>query len=184
MANEDFSDFYDDETFRKFKEMIDRIFGGQFGQNFGSFMNFFNDPNIIKKLQDEGRVDIGFSLSTDENGNVNINSFNPGMTFPNQIDNPESSLSEPYFDIIEDGDEIVIVGDVAGYSKENIHIGSKASTKLIIKGISENKSFTKELDLPAFDTKSVKAKLRNGTLEIKVSSIQEKEDSSHKIKIE
>lgn len=184
MANEDFPDYNDDEGFRKFKEMIDRILGGQFGQNFGSFMNFFNDPNIIKKLQDEGRVDIGFSLATDENGNVNINSFNPGMNFSQQFPSDSVNEKEPFFDIMEDGDSIIIVGDVPGFSKENIHIGSKGNTKLIIKGTSEDRSFNKELDLPLFDTKSVKAKFRNGTLEITVKSIQEKLDEDHKIFIE
>ena len=182
MANDDFpDDFSNDDAFNKFKEMIERMFGNQFGQNpIGPFVNLFNNPDILKKLEQDGKVDFGFSLSADENGNVKIDPFSPGMIFPNQFDSNTSS-DEPFFDVIEDGDNVIIVGDVAGYSKEDIHIGSK-NNNLIIQGKTSDKSFTKEIDLTDFDDKSVKAKLRNGTLEISVKVFKEK--FGHKIPIE
>ena len=178
MANDDFPNgFPDDEAFNKFKEMINRMLGNQIGP----FMNLFNDPDILKKLQEDGHVNIGFSLNADENGNVNVHPFNPDMIFPDQMNTDEISSKEPFFDLMEDGDQIVIVGDVSGYTKDNIHIGSKDS-KLVIKGNNETKSFNKEIEMPSFDPKSVKAKLRNGTLEITVKTVPE--ESGHKITIE
>ena len=180
MENEDFSN---DDSFNRFKDMINRMFGHQFD----SIFNQFNDPEIIRKLQEEGHVDFGFSLATDENGNVNIKSFNPGFSdsmFPNHINSATMPDDEPFFDVLEDGDSIIINGDVTGFSKENIHIGSKGSTKLIIKGESESKSFNKEVDLPEFNIKSVKAKLHNGTLEITLKTVHEDELDGHKITIE
>ncbi len=185
MANKDFPNSDDDsDAFRQFKEMIERLFGGQFGQL--PFMNLLNDPDILKKLQDEGRVDLGFSLATDENGNININSFTPGMINPNQFTPDQFNQSqqpseEPFFDVMEDGDTIIVVGDISGYNKEDIHIGSK-DNKLVIKGKTSDKNFTKEIELPAFDPKSVKAKLRNGSLEITVKVAPE--ESGYKISID
>ena len=182
MANEDAPNFDDDsDAFRQFKELIERMFGGQFDKF--PFMNLFNDPDIIKKLQDDGHVNFGFSLSTDDNGHVNINSFNPDMVFPNQSDPQVKSANEPFFDVMEDGNLIIIVGDVPGYNKEELHIGSKGSTKLVIKGSNKTDSFTKEIDLPEFDIKSVKAKLRNGSLEISVQAVKDELDG-YKINIE
>lgn len=182
MANDDFPNFDDDsDAFHQFKEMIERLFGSQFGQNLGPFMNMFNNPDIIKKLQDEGRIDLGFSLATDENGNININSFTPGMIAPNQFDLNQQPVEDHFFDVMEDSDNIIIVGDVSGYNKEDIHIGSK-NNKLIIKGKTSDKNFTKEIELPDFDVKSVKAKLRNGSLEITVKAL--KEESGFKISID
>ena len=180
MANDDFpDDFSNDDTFNKFKEMIERMFGNQFGQ-FGPFMNLFNNPDILKKLENDGKVNFGFSISSDANGNLKFDNLNSDMIFPNQFDSNPSS-DEPFFDVIKDGDNIIIVGDVVGYSKEDIHIGSK-NNKLIINGKTSEKSFTKEIDLREFDAKSVKAKLRNGTLEISVKVF--KEELGHKIPIE
>ena len=180
MANEDFPNFDDDsDAFRQFKDMIERLFGGQFGQL--PFTNFFNDPNILKKLQEDGRVDLGFSLATDENGNININQFTPGIINPNQFTPKQEPSEEHFFDVMEDGDSIIIIGDVSGYNKEDIHIGSK-NNKLIIKGKTSDKNFTKEIELPDFDPKSVKAKLRNGSLEITVTTLIE--ESGFKISID
>ena len=170
-------DFPDDDSFNQFKEMIKRMFGSQFG----SFMKLFNNPDLLKKLQEDGHFDLGFSLSTDENGNVNIRPFSPGMIFPDELNPSQSSSDEPFFDVLEDKDQIIVIGDVVGYNKENIQIGSK-DHKLIIKGKTDSKSFNKEVELSDFDPKSVKVKLRNGTLEITVKVFAK--ESDHKIKIE
>ena len=182
MAKDDLPNFDDDsDAFRQFKEMIERLFGGQFSNL--PFLNFLNDPDLLKKLQEDGRVNFGFSLNTDENGNINVKPFNSDMVFPNHDDPALKSANEPFFDVMEDGDQIVIVGDVPGFDKEDLHIGSKGHAKLVIKGTNKNSSFTKEIDLPEFDIKSVKAKLRNGSLEITVQAIKTELDG-FKINIE
>jgi HSP20 family molecular chaperone IbpA len=173
MANEDFSN---NDDIKKIKEMFDNIIGGKLGP----FMNFFNDPEILKKLQEEGKVDLSFSITADENGSVNINSFSSNVIGPNQFEQTAIE-SETFFDLIEDENKIIIIGDVPVYNRNQIHLSSKNNNKIIIKGKSEIKSFTKEFDLPEFDEKSVKAKLRNGSLEISMTIKEKKSNESIRI---
>ncbi|MDM7275727.1 MAG: Hsp20/alpha crystallin family protein [Thermoprotei archaeon] len=91
---------------------------------------------------------------------------------------------EPLVDVIERDDEIWIIADVPGVSKENIDV--KVSERAVtIKARSEERKYHKIVDLPAeVAPETAKANYRNGVLEVKVKKKKQAEDKEFKVKIE
>jgi HSP20 family protein len=90
---------------------------------------------------------------------------------------------EPMVDVIDHGDEIWIVVDLPGVSKENIKV-SATEDKIYLKAEGESRKYSKEIEVPSkIDPDSVKASYKNGVLEIKVKKKKE-EFKGKEVKVE
>ena len=89
---------------------------------------------------------------------------------------------EPLVDVIEDKDEIWVIAEIPGASKDKIKVRA-TDRKIIIRAEGEKKYF-KEIELPAeVDPDSAKASYRNGVLEIRVKKKKAAEEGKE-VKVE
>ncbi|MCS7107240.1 MAG: Hsp20/alpha crystallin family protein [Acidilobaceae archaeon] len=89
---------------------------------------------------------------------------------------------EPLVEVMERGDEVVVLADVPGVSKENIHVEVK-EREVLIKADAEERKYYRRVDLPVeVDPKSAKAAYRNGVLEIKMK--KKEGEGGHKVSVE
>jgi len=90
---------------------------------------------------------------------------------------------EPLVDVIEHEDEIWIIAEVPGVSKENIKVRA-LEDKVIIRA-EDGRKYYKVVDLPSkIDPNTAKASYRNGVLEIKVKKRERKEEGGVEVKLE
>jgi len=84
---------------------------------------------------------------------------------------------EPLVDVMETEDEVWIVAELPGVSKDKIQVKAEP-TRVIIRA-SNGKKYYKEIELPTeVDPKTAKAKYNNGVLEIKIKKKTKKEEGS------
>ncbi len=92
---------------------------------------------------------------------------------------------EPLVDVIEDEDEVWIIAELPGVSKDKIKVKIK-DNKVIIKA-SNGKKYYKEVELPTeVEPKTAKARYNNGVLEVRVKKkgATEKEEERTEVKVE
>jgi len=79
---------------------------------------------------------------------------------------------DPLVDVFEDEDEVVIVAEIPGASKEDIHVKA-LENKVIIKARGHDKRYYKEIELPAkVDPRKAKASYKNGVLEVRIKKAE------------
>ena len=94
-----------------------------------------------------------------------------------------SEEREPLVDVIERGDEIRVVAEVPGVSKDQIKV-RVTGKKVIIQAQGEDRKYYKEVELPAeVDEKSAKATYNNGVLQVTLKK-KESQESGTEIKVE
>jgi len=94
-----------------------------------------------------------------------------------------SEEREPLVDVIEKGDEIRVVAEVPGVSKDQIKV-KVTGKKLVIQAQGEDRKYYKEVELPTeVDEKSAKATYNNGVLQI-VLKKKQTEEKGTEIKVE
>lgn len=167
--------FDDFETNPKNFEYLRKIIEDLFEKS-GIDSDILNDPELLKKIQEAGGINIGFSIFKDPNGETRIQPLNNISHF-NQVqpmfeDQDPSIPIEPYTDVIEDpiNNSIRVIVEIPGVTKNEITLKSHKNT-LKIRGISARKKYEKDLELPEFEKESVKARLLNGVLEITLQKI-------------
>jgi HSP20 family protein len=128
---------------------------------------------VLKEATERGEVEVkkygpyvyGFSITIGPDGKPIIREFG----------NIRRSVSgakieeefEPFVDIMEDDENIVVVVELPGVSKDKIKV--KASENYIEVKASNGKKYYKRIRMPEkIDPKSVRAKYNNGVLEIVV----------------
>jgi len=75
---------------------------------------------------------------------------------------------EPLVDVFEDNEEIIVVAEVPGVSKEDIELKVKPK-QLIIKAKSKDRKYFKTIDLPKeVIPEKAKASYKNGVLEVRL----------------
>ena len=94
-----------------------------------------------------------------------------------------SEEREPLVDVIEKGDEIRVVAEVPGVSKDQIKV-KVTGKKLIIQAQGEDRKYYKEVELPTeVDEKSAKASYNNGVLQV-ILKKKQTEEGGTEIKVE
>jgi len=78
---------------------------------------------------------------------------------------------EPLVDVIEEGEEVVVVAELPRVKKEDIHIHAY-SNNLVISVDTPERKYHQELTLPAeIDSKSSLATYKNGVLQVRLRKI-------------
>ncbi|MEN2999297.1 MAG: archaeal heat shock protein Hsp20 [Acidilobaceae archaeon] len=89
---------------------------------------------------------------------------------------------EPLVEVMERGDEVIVLADIPGVSKENIDVEVK-EREVIIKAYAEDRKYYRRVELPAeVEPKSSKASYRNGVLEVKLK--KKGSEGGHKVSVE
>ena len=80
----------------------------------------------------------------------------------------ESPSLEPLVDVVEEGDEIIVVAEVPGVERDEIKVRIKGTT-LTIHADNPNRPYHKVIELPSKVAKeAAKSAIRNGVLEIRL----------------
>ncbi|MEM2105615.1 MAG: Hsp20/alpha crystallin family protein [Candidatus Bathyarchaeia archaeon] len=81
---------------------------------------------------------------------------------------------KPLVDIFEEGDEIVVVAGLAGFSRENLKVKAKEQ-QLILSAEAFDKRYHKSLNLPSqVIPNTLRATYKNGVLEVRLKKAAEK----------
>ncbi|MCX8195493.1 MAG: Hsp20/alpha crystallin family protein [Acidilobaceae archaeon] len=89
---------------------------------------------------------------------------------------------EPLVEVIERGDEVVVVADIPGVSKEDIDVEVK-DREVIIRAQAEERKYYRRVELPSdVDPKSARATYKNGVLEVRIK--RKEGERGHKVSVE
>ncbi len=92
---------------------------------------------------------------------------------------------EPLVDVIDADDEIWVVAELPGVSKDKIKV--KVTENKVVIRASNGKKYYKEIELPAeVDPKTAKAKYNNGVLDIRIKKkgAKKEEEGGVEVKVE
>ncbi len=156
--DDDFDRIFEDME-EMMKEMIEKIEKGE--------------------IKDNGPIVYGVSMRIGPDGKIIVDEFG------NKPKEGEiTGEREPLTDIINDKEEITVIAELPGVTKEDISV--KVNDRdLIIKVNKAERKYFKKLRLPApVDPKSAKAHYNNGILEVRFKKLNKKDENGIKIDIE
>lgn len=186
--NDDNKKFNRNNFFKDFFESFDQFFSSfEFPQ-----FEWMNDPEIQKKLKEEGRAFWGYSSYVGPDGKPVIKTWgnmNPmkgfnisGGTQGISLDSGSNTegYREPFIDIIEENDHIKILAELPGIKKEDINLKAKKDGLKL-----SARNFEKFIPLDVeIDPKSIKANYNNGVLEIRITiANKEAKDDGFTVKV-
>ena len=189
MGNEDFM-----EGFNKiFKELMKQIQNNKDFRNFSK--NIFKqlglgtpgdlglDPEKLEEMRKKGAKGpfvYGFSVKFGPDGKPIFDNFGnikaPELPVEEEKEVPSSSsVREPLTDIIEEDDEVVVVVELPGVTKDDISLDANEDSIEIKADGGEDRKYQKNLILPAkINPDQAKARYTNGILEVRLEKVEEK----------
>mgnify|MGYP001772525229 CR=1 FL=1 len=159
-----------DEMIREMEEEIERFER--------EFMRVGSEESGTKVY---GPYVYGFRITVGPDGKPKIEEFGNVKSYKGKPIISEER--EPLVDVIEKGDEVRVVAEVPGVSKDQIKV-KVTGKKVIIQAQGEDRKYYKEVELPAeVDEKSAKATYNNGVLQVTLKK-KETPESGTEVKIE
>jgi|GEM_PF-2793897 len=149
---------------------------------FGDFEGFFADlDNMAQKMMENAGQNsfvYGYETHTGPDGkpvtrefsNVpdfkglgsGCSSFSPQLGAPAQ----EESATDPYCDVLDEGETVKIIVDMPGVEKTDIKVQA-AGRRVTVDAAGNNRTYKKSIDLPDHvASKPTKAQYKNGILEL------------------
>ena len=186
-----------------------RIRENFWNMSFKDLLNAFNDDferefqNTDSEYSEEGPITFGYSMRIGPETNYqpevrqwgNLNDYRqkiglPQVNWPfNQNTLPQNASrqkkSERFIDILDENDQLKIIVEVPGFTKENLSIEvSEEGSVLDLNGKAMNREINERIQLPSkIEPKETKSTIKNGVLEI-LSKKQKSSEKSHKLKID
>jgi HSP20 family protein len=164
----------------QFKKMY-KDFYDQMIRNLPKNMQNLSPEELMKEMM-KNPIIYGFKVGVGKNGPV-INSFG-NVKKERYSGKPKvEETREPLTEVNEQEDQIVVIAEMPGVTKEDISLKATNRTLTIStqEGVSA-RTYFKEIDLPAaVNSDFAKARYTNGILEVKLKKISEKHT---KIKID
>ena len=119
----------------------------------------------------------GFNINIGPNGKPTVDSFGNIKAKPYSGEPEVKHTREPLTELSEHGDEIIVICEMPGVTREDIEL--KATTHSITistKSISKGRIYHKEVELPyAINSDYARARYTNGILEVTLKKIDEKQ---------
>lgn len=156
-------------------EMVKRMFG-----EFGGFDDLFKTEGPT-----EGQPYVkGFSIRMGPEGEPEIREFgNTGDEFKGR-GVPEEQQQETLIDVMEEDEEVHVIADMPGVSKEDIDVNA-SKTSLNIEAEGESRRYSEKVDLGCeVYPDSAKAKYNNGVLEVTLKRTEPKEEEEEQTKVD
>ncbi len=184
------------------RRIFDDIWNFNFDELFRSFeedINKYNQHNS-SEYQEDGPISYGYSIRIGPDTNFqpevrqwgNLNDYRRKQGLP-ELQFPLRGLSEPalpqastpnehYVDFIDEEENLKIIVEVPGFTKDNLTINiDESGSEISLTGNSESKELNQTIKLPSkIDPKSTKSSIKNGVLEIRSKKIK---DSSKKYQV-
>ncbi|MHA1147506.1 MAG: archaeal heat shock protein Hsp20 [Promethearchaeota archaeon] len=167
---------------KQFKGLFNNIFENILNNLPPEFQGL--DPEEIKrefmrnrsKFGFKGPFMYGFNINIGPDGKPTFDSFGTIK----QKSTGEATVKkarEPLVEVNEEADQIVVIAEMPGITKEDIEIKATSRTLTISSKSTEfGRNYYKEIDLPAAINSNVaKARYQNGILEVKLKKIDEKQ---------
>ncbi|MCY0850432.1 archaeal heat shock protein Hsp20 [Sulfuracidifex metallicus] len=138
---------------------------------------------ISKEPGDNGPYIYGVKISVGPDGTPKIEEF--GNVKKMQGKPIVSDQIEPLVDVLEKGDDIKVVAEVPGISKDDVKLKIVGQKLVIFTSDSAPKKYYAEVELPSeVDENSAKASYKNGIVEITLKKKNPKAMEGKEIKIE
>lgn len=169
---------------RKDWDDIFDLFGREFEFFDEMFERMIRDIDEIFRKASSGEIKPfvkGFSIRIGPDGKPEIREF--GTTKPEAI---VEGIEErkPLVDTMETDDEVHVIVEMPGVSKEDIDLNASETT-LEIKAEGENRKYSEFVNLPCeVIPESAKARYNNGVLEVVLKKKHPKKEKKKKIKVE
>lgn len=133
------------------------------------------------EIKQHGPFVYGFSMRVTPEGKIIVDEFG------NTAKGKEGELSnerEPVTDVINDKEEVVVISELPGVSKEDIQL--KLNDRMLnIKVDTPQRKYLKNVRLPAqVDPKSAKAHYKNGVLEVRLKKVGGQGEQGFEVRIE
>ncbi|MFX0034766.1 MAG: archaeal heat shock protein Hsp20 [Candidatus Hermodarchaeota archaeon] len=125
----------------------------------------------------------GFNINIGPDGKPTIDSFGNLRPKPYSGKPEVKKVREPLTEVSEEGDNIIIICEMPGVTREDIELKATTHSLTISTKIQDKaRNYYKEIELPApINSDYAKARYTNGILEVKLKKIDEKHTN---IKIE
>ncbi|AIY89987.1 archaeal heat shock protein Hsp20 [Geoglobus acetivorans] len=152
----------------------------EFDEIFRKMMKEFDEIFRAAELSEGKPIVRGFSIRIGPDGKPEIREFGTKPT----IKEEDLDQRKPLVDVIETDEEIQVIAEMPGVSKEDIELNASES-KLEIKAEGENRKYYEIVDLPdEVDPDSSRARYNNGVLEVILKKKHPKRENKRKIDIE
>ncbi len=160
---------------KEFQKMFKEIFG-RLRKNLPKELQGLSPEEITREFMKKGPIMYGFNIGFGPDGKPIMDSFGNLEKEPISGERKVRKTREPLVEVNEEQDQIIIIAEMPGVSKEDIELNATnrsitISTEKIVSG----RSYLKEIDLPAaIDSDYAKARYTNGILEVRLKKIKEK----------
>ena len=124
-----------------------------------------DDGTTVREM---GPIVYGYSVKIGPDGKPEIRKFGNIDAFPNVLGGGLSVKEErePLVDVIKGSDEVRVVVELPGVSKEDLHVTADESA-VTVECVTGERRYQKRVELPqGVDPKSAKSSYKNGILEI------------------
>ena len=151
----------------------------------GLFKGFGNLFDIVSKMSEEGKEEhistgeikglgdkvkgiYGFSIRTGIEGQPTVEQFgNIKKTEKGSVEVAE--VREPIVDVFDEGDYIMVIAELPGVVKRDIHLEVKGDI-LSLKAEGKDRKYSKEVLLPSeVEADSLETQYKSGIMEIKIN---------------
>ncbi len=141
-----------------------------------------DDGTTVREM---GPIVYGYSVKIGPDGKPEIRKFGNIDAFPNVLGGGLSVKEErePLVDVIKGSDEVRVVVELPGVSKEDLHVTADESA-VTVECVTGERRYQKRVELPqGVDPKSAKSSYKNGILEITLK-LKKKGDGGVPIQID
>lgn len=160
-----------------------------------AFKNFEKQvpKNLVKErklddgttVREMGPIVYGYSVKIGPDGKPQVRKFGNIDAFPNLLGGglAVKEEREPLVDVIKGSDDVRVVAELPGVSKEDLHLTADENA-VTIESTAGSHRYRKKIDLPEpVDPKTAKSTYKNGILEVALK-LRKKSDSGVSIKVE
>ena len=160
---------------KEFQKMFKEIFK-QLAKNLPKELQGLSPEEITREFMKKGPIMYGFNIGFGPDGKPIMDSFGNLEKEPISGQRKVRKTREPLVEVNEDQDQIIVIAEMPGVSKEDIELNATnrsltISTEKVVFG----RSYFKEIDLPAaINSDYAKARYTNGILEVKLKKLKEK----------
>lgn len=141
-----------------------------------------DDGSIVREM---GPIVYGYSVKIGPDGKPEVRKFGNINAFPNVLGGglAVKEEREPLIDVIKGTEDLKIVAEVPGVSKEDLRLTANENS-VTIESVAEQPHYRKTVDLPdPVDPKTAKSTYKNGILEV-TFKLKKKGEGGVSIKID